>query len=150
MLGQPAGIALSPTDVGRTISDEKDMTMEIYHSGAAEVPAVAMPEYFTGSGKLELMGALDVASADSMIMLTLDADAHTHWHAHEGGQVLVVTDGTGVVAKRGEEPIHVAPGDVIVTGPDEVHWHGAGPNAPFSTLAVDRGTTTWHGPVEAR
>ncbi|WP_281066112.1 hypothetical protein [Nocardia albiluteola] len=32
------------------------MTMEIYHSRAAEVPAVAMPEYFTGSGKLELMG----------------------------------------------------------------------------------------------
>jgi len=64
--------------------------------------------------------------------------------------VLVITDGAGVDAKRGGDPIEAVPGDVIITGPIEVHWHGASSNAPMSHLAVPRGTTTWHGPVEGR
>jgi Zn-dependent alcohol dehydrogenase len=42
--------------------------------------------------------------------------------------------------RRGPDPS--GPRDIVITGPGEVHWHGAGPNAPMSHLAVSRGTTT--------
>ena len=124
--------------------------METYHPTAAHVPEGATRENFTGSGKLEPMHILDVASTDVVSMVTFGANAHTHWHEHEGGQVLVITDGAAVVAKRGEDPVDLTPGDIVITGPGEVHWHGAGPDTAMSHLAVSRGTTTWHGPVEGR
>lgn len=124
--------------------------MEIYHPGAAHVSEGTMRPTFTGNGKLEPMHTLDVASTDSVSMVTFGADARTHWHEHEAGQVLVIVDGAGLVAKRGEDPVPLAPGDIVIAEPGEVHWHGAGPSAAMSHLAVTRGTTTWHGPVEGR
>ncbi|MFD8339319.1 cupin domain-containing protein [Streptomyces solisilvae] len=122
--------------------------MEIYRPGAAQAPTGMTRPTFTGEGKLEPMHVLDVASTDSISMVTFGAGASTHWHEHEAGQVLVIVDGSGLVALRGEDPVELAPGDIVVTDPGEVHWHGAGPDAPMSHLAVTRGTTAWHDPVE--
>jgi quercetin dioxygenase-like cupin family protein len=57
------------------------------------------------------------------------------FHSHTAEQVLIVTEGEGIVATDSEE-IRVTPGDVIVIPPGEKHWHGAAENATFSHLYV--------------
>jgi 4-carboxymuconolactone decarboxylase len=65
------------------------------------------------------------------------------FHSHTSEQVIIVTEGKGVVA-TGEETVPVGPGDVIFIPAGERHWHGAAKGATFSHLYVispDRKTT---------
>ena len=74
----------------------------------------------------------------------------THWHSHPRGQLLYVLDGVGRVQREGGDPVEVRAGDAIWFAPDERHWHGAMPDAPFSYLSVQpvkNGTAVdWFGP----
>lgn len=69
--------------------------------------------------------------------------ARTKWHTHTFPQVLVITDGAGVVATDGEE-VHVRSGDVLDVAPGVRHWHGAEPTANMAHLSVNGiGDTSW-------
>lgn len=35
---------------------------------------------------------------------TFEAGARTDWHSHQGGQIILVTDGTGIYQEEGQEP----------------------------------------------
>lgn len=78
--------------------------------------------------------------------------ARTNWHSHAVGQVLHVTDGTGLVAIRDGTVIRMRPGDTVYTPPAEEHWHGATDGNFMCHLAILEGTgdgdgTTWLEPV---
>ena len=65
------------------------------------------------------------------------------FHSHTSEQVLIVTEGKGIVATD-EEKVTVGPGDVIFIPAGEKHWHGAAKGSTFSHLYVmspDRKTT---------
>jgi quercetin dioxygenase-like cupin family protein len=49
----------------------------------------------------------------SFAMATHDAGAKLDWHAHPGGQVLLITEGTGYYQERGKPARIVHKGDVI-------------------------------------
>lgn len=55
--------------------------------------------------------------------VTFRPGERTKFHAHEGVQVLYVTEGPGMVGTRDEER-DVDEGDLIVFAPGEEHWHG--------------------------
>jgi quercetin dioxygenase-like cupin family protein len=76
------------------------------------------------------------------------AGARTHWHRHPIGQVLYVTDGRGRVGIRDGTVENVAAGDVVVTPPNEEHWHGAAEDAEVRHVALSFGATEWLEPVE--
>jgi len=38
---------------------------------------------------------------------------------------LIVTEGVGLLGRRGAANTEIRPGDVVVIEPDEHHWHGA-------------------------
>jgi quercetin dioxygenase-like cupin family protein len=50
--------------------------------------------------------------------------ATTGWHTHASDQILVVTEGVGMVANEHEER-EIAVGDVVHILAGENHWHGA-------------------------
>ena len=54
--------------------------------------------------------------------------ARTAWHQHDGGQVIFVTEGVGRAQSRGGKIQEIRPGDTVVFGPGELHWHGAAPD----------------------
>jgi quercetin dioxygenase-like cupin family protein len=65
------------------------------------------------------------------------------FHSHTSDQVLIVTEGRGIVATD-EKKVTVGPGDIIFIPAGEKHWHGATNDATFSHLYVmspDRKTT---------
>jgi quercetin dioxygenase-like cupin family protein len=51
--------------------------------------------------------------------------ARTAWHRHSLGQSLFVTEGIGLVQRRGGPLEVIQPGDRVYIEPDEEHWHGA-------------------------
>ena len=57
-------------------------------------------------------------------IVAFDAGSRNKFHKHSGDQILIVTEGTGIVAND-TESLTVAEGDVIVIPAGENHWHGA-------------------------
>ena len=62
--------------------------------------------------------------------------ARTAWHKHPNGQTIYVTEGVGLVQRRGApiEVIHA--GDRVFFEPGEDHWHGAAPARFMSHLSM--------------
>jgi len=81
---------------------------------------------------------------------TYDAGAKLDWHIHPGGQILLITEGTGYYQERGKPARIVHKGDVIKCAPGVEHWHGAAPHGDFAYIAVtpsQKGPTVWLKPV---
>lgn len=69
--------------------------------------------------------------------------ARTKWHTHSFEQVLIITQGAGIVA-TGEGERLVVPGDVVLIAPGERHWHGARVDSAMRHISVNGpGETEW-------
>ncbi|MBN9349340.1 MAG: cupin domain-containing protein [Chitinophagaceae bacterium] len=72
------------------------------------------------------------------------------WHIHPGGQILLITEGTGYYQEKGKPVQIVHKGDVIKCAPGVEHWHGATPNSTFAYVAIspsEKGKTIWKNRV---
>lgn len=67
--------------------------------------------------------------------VTFRDGAVNRWHMHSTEQVLIVTDGEGIVATETDEH-RIAAGDVVLIDPGEKHWHGATPGRNMTHLAI--------------
>ncbi|MDE3188106.1 MAG: cupin domain-containing protein [Acidobacteriota bacterium] len=86
----------------------------------------------------------------SIALATYGAGARLDWHIHPGGQVLLITEGTGYYQEKGKPVQIVHKGDVIKCPPGVEHWHAAAPNSTFAYIAVtptQKGKTIWLKPV---
>ncbi|WP_447642131.1 MULTISPECIES: cupin domain-containing protein [Chitinophagaceae] len=68
------------------------------------------------------------------------------WHNHPGGQILIITDGTGYYQEKGKPKQIVRTGDVIKCLPGVEHWHGASVETGVTYIAINpsqKGGTIW-------
>ncbi|PWN59059.1 cupin domain-containing protein [Chryseobacterium viscerum] len=74
-----------------------------------------------------------------------------NWHSHGGGQILIVTSGTGFYQEKGKSAQVLHAGDIVNILPDVIHWHGAAPNSEFTHIAINpntqNGIVEWLEPV---
>jgi 4-carboxymuconolactone decarboxylase len=91
---------------------------------------------FTGDVRVErLYDAVD-PSHSSGGFVTFAPGARTAWHSHPGGQILLVTAGTGRV-QLWDQPIEeIGAGDVVRIPAGVKHWHGASPRASMTHLGI--------------
>ena len=119
--------------------------MHIRHGNDASDPGPQ--QQFTGSVWLDKIAVPSAASPIAVYSVHFQPGAHTAWHAHPRGQVLHVTEGTGLVQRRGGEVERIRAGDTVWTKAGEWHWHGAGPRTFMTHLAVqeavDGSTAEW-------
>jgi quercetin dioxygenase-like cupin family protein len=104
----------------------------------------------TGNIWLSELNVGDSTFDPSIAMATYDAGAKLDWHIHPGGQVLLITEGTGYYQEKGKPIQIVHRGDVIKCPPGVEHWHGAAPHSSFAYIAVtptQKGKTIWLKPV---
>lgn len=111
--------------------------MHIVHQdrAKAEDRSVAMGDMFTGTVLMQnIVAEGDVPTLRVTSVTFVDGCRNT-WHTHTTEQVLVVTDGVGIVAnEHGEREI--VPGDVVVIQPNERHWHGAKEGHDMTHLSI--------------
>ncbi len=93
-------------------------------------------EHHTGGIWLNELNVGDSTFDPSIAVATYDAGAKLNWHTHPGGQVLLITEGTGYYQERGKPVRIIRKGDVIKCLPGVEHWHGASPESGFAYIAV--------------
>lgn len=107
--------------------------------------------YFIGTAWLEMIVPLDSTFNCSIGNVTFEPGARNNWHKHPGGQILLVTGGTGYYQEEGKPVEILHEGDVVKIDPDVKHWHGATPDSWFAHIAistnVQKGDTEWLEPV---
>ena len=101
--------------------------------GLPREPAVS--PLFTGDVFRQVI--VDPADSQSFnfSVVNFSAGSRNKFHQHTSDQILIVTEGTGVVATDGEERT-VTVGDVILIPAGENHWHGAPGATPMSDITV--------------
>ena len=108
-------------------------------NNAAGVSAVETSDEIVGRGPVyrrELMSAAQTGG-HGILLVTFEPGARLNFHVHDHEQILIVTEGTGIVATKDEERT-VTAGDVVYIAPGENHWHGATKDSRFSHLAIQR------------
>jgi quercetin dioxygenase-like cupin family protein len=68
-------------------------------------------------------------------IVNFSAGSRNKFHQHTSDQILIITEGTGVVATDAEERT-VSEGDIILIPAGENHWHGAPGSTPMSHITV--------------
>ena len=68
-------------------------------------------------------------------IVNFSAGSRNKFHQHTSDQILIVTEGSGVVATEREER-KVNTGDVILIPAGESHWHGAPGDTPMSHITI--------------
>ena len=68
-------------------------------------------------------------------IVNFSAGSRNKFHKHTSDQILIVTEGTGVVATAAEQRT-ISTGDVVLIPAGEDHWHGAPGSTPMSHITI--------------
>jgi quercetin dioxygenase-like cupin family protein len=93
---------------------------------------------FTGK-----ISRIEENSQAAIAHIRFEAGSRTRWHAHEGGQIILVEEGVGLVQERGGPVIELHAGETTYAKPGVEHWHGASPTQAGVQFNVTRGNIKW-------
>ena len=91
---------------------------------------------FAGEVRVEMLFEALAPAHASGGSVTFEPGARTAWHSHPGGQILIVTAGTGRVQGWGGPVEEIRVGDVVKIQAGRKHWHGASPQASMTHIAI--------------
>ena len=105
-------------------------------------------EWFTGAVYIDPVAAPSAGSRLTASSVHFTPAARTAWHTHPNGQTIYVTEGVGLVQRRGWPIEVIRPGDCVFFEPGEDHWHGTAPIRFMTHIAMlevdDQGNSaTW-------
>lgn len=120
--------------------------MQIHPAGSRPSQR-ANPDYFTGTVWQDPIIMAPEPARLHALTVHFEPGARTAWHTHPLGQTLHVTQGSGLICKRGETPQSIRAGDTIWIPAGVEHWHGAGPTTCMTHIAMqecdENGAATW-------
>ena len=103
--------------------------------------------HHVGTVYLNELSEPDSVFAYSTALATFDPNARLDWHMHPGGQILMITAGTGYYQEKGKPKQTLRKGDIIKCQPGIEHWHGSTPTTGFTYIATSptqKGKTVWY------
>jgi len=100
----------------------------------------APADYFTGTVWVKMIVPNDPALNCQIVNVVFEPGARNNWHTHPGGQILIVTGGTGYYQEKGKAIQLIGKGDVVNIPPAIEHWHGASPDNEFTHIAINPNT----------
>ena len=118
-------------------NSKEELKSEMRIMTPSELPSTAGPtEYFTGSVKVTPLVKGEEPSCLQCASVGFQPGARSAWHTHPRGQLLVVTDGSGLIQEWGKPVRRIQRGDVIWTPPNVKHWHGASSDSAMTHTAI--------------
>ncbi|SDS83384.1 Cupin domain protein [Friedmanniella luteola] len=111
--------------------------MELIRSSTATGTGKGPAEWFTGDVYIDAVATASPPSRVTANLVHFMPGARTAWHRHPLGQSLFVTEGVGLVQRRGGPVETIQPGDRVHIEPDEEHWHGASATRLMVHLALN-------------
>ncbi|MFN8525659.1 MAG: cupin domain-containing protein [Chloroflexota bacterium] len=110
----------------------------------SQVPSEAAGGALFTGGPVSRQTPFEAAEMQSVNfgIVSFSAGSRNKFHSHTSDQILIVTEGTGVVATEKEEAT-VNAGDVILIPAGENHWHGAPGSTPMTHITIQaKGSVT--------
>ncbi|MBQ9271850.1 MAG: carboxymuconolactone decarboxylase family protein [Alphaproteobacteria bacterium] len=106
-------------------------------------------QYFIGKSYLQ---PITTENGVPMFNVSFEPRCRNNWHIHHnGGQILLVTQGRGWYQEWGKPARALKVGDVVNIPPETKHWHGAAKDSWFTHIAVEvpskDGSNEWLEPV---
>jgi quercetin dioxygenase-like cupin family protein len=103
-------------------------------SEVAKEPAVSA--LFTG-GEVNMQTVFQPGESQAFNfgLVSFSSGSRNKLHTHTSDQILIVTEGTGVVATEQEERT-ITVGDVALISAGEKHWHGAPGSTAMAHIAI--------------
>ena len=88
-------------------------------------------------GEVERQGVIGDELSTQLYLgeITFKDGGANKWHVHTSDQILVITEGEGIVADEGEERA-VSAGDVAFIPANTKHWHGAKPGKDMTHWSI--------------
>lgn len=121
-------------------------------TAASRATKTAPASSFTGTVLQDSMAVPLAPSRTSATLVTFTPGARTNWHTHKTRQILVATQGTGMVQVRGQAAQVLRAGDVAEVPAGVVHWHGSIAGHLFAHISFIESdgadNTTWLEAVE--
>ncbi len=107
---------------------------------------------FTGDVWMNPVFGGDGTSQLTCGLVRFTPGARTNWHSHANGQLLVCTDGIGLVGTRDGKTVVLRAGESVWTPAGEEHFHGGTAENMMCHYAIldasgDGEATTWLEPV---
>ena len=127
--GTPVWVRRAPAKTTRKVH-----SLEITRTPSAT--RLGPDHWFTGQVWMEELAAPPSPSRVHLLRVHFTPGARTAWHTHGLGQILYVTEGVGLVQRRGGPVQIIRAGDVVHFAPNEDHWHGAHPDHFMTHLAL--------------
>jgi quercetin dioxygenase-like cupin family protein len=115
-------------------STTKERAMHVVGHHPATRPGPS--EWFSGSVWIDQIASAPAPSHLHVASIHFTPGARTAWHAHPLGQVLHILEGVGRAQQRGGPLQELHPGDAVISGAGEWHWHGADPHHFMTHLAI--------------
>ncbi len=107
-------------------------------------------EHFIGTAWIEML-VTDMEYNCPVYNISFEPGARNNWHMHPGGQILLVTGGSGYFQEEGKPARSLKPGDVVKIPPNVKHWHGAAKDSWFVHLGITAnplvGDAAWYEAV---
>jgi quercetin dioxygenase-like cupin family protein len=130
-------LAFTFINQNHAISKETKMSKEMKILKTETLPSNPGPaEYFTGSVKVTPLVTGEEPACLSCASVAFQQGARSAWHTHPRGQLLIVTEGSGLIQEWGKPIRRIQKGDTIWTPPGVKHWHGASPTTSIIHTAI--------------
>ena len=100
----------------------------------------APADYFTGTVWVKMIVPNDPTLNCQIVNVVFEPGARNNWHTHSGGQILIVTDGSGYYQEKGKPIQLIRKGEVVNIPPEVEHWHGASHDSELTHIAVKPNT----------
>jgi quercetin dioxygenase-like cupin family protein len=133
---------LNKTTVCPIIHSNKGIAMNVVKIAELAKEPQKSP-LFTGPVTMQTIVGTELSRRFMIRQVNFASGVRNKFHSHSIEQVLIVTEGKGIVANEKEEKT-VVPGDVVFIAAGEKHWHGAAEGATFSHIYImspDQSTT---------
>ena len=89
------------------------------------------------TGKISMRTAVDEGQF-RVAYVTFSEGVRNKFHVHNTDQVLLVTEGKGLVVTENEQ-VELDKGDVVFAPAGEKHWHGAAPGSNMTHITITGG-----------
>ena len=116
---------------GRTVTEDNSFMFQRGEE-AVTLDTFNGPVYLS-----DLLGGDNVADAPGLHYVVFEPGVINNWHTHEGGQILIATDGIGYHQIEGQPVEVLHPGDVALCPPGVKQWHGGSADTSFAHIAVN-------------
>jgi quercetin dioxygenase-like cupin family protein len=127
-------IAISPAQRGPTVWAQSVADSDYLATAVDRRTAPASRK--AGAATLIELVKANATFPFSIVSATFEPGKKLDWHQETGGQVLVVTSGSGYYQERGQPKQLVRTGDVVKSPAGAEHWHGATAEIGVTQIAI--------------